>query len=215
MAYIYFTKSAHSSIVDASVDTPKEDISVNINGENTIIKQELVSHELFDAESDFQEEEVTLTLKEPLEAGSTIKVRIPHPYKINLSVLTDTGAASEVILNEVKTSLNQVRPLCDYVILKTAEIKTFEISGTVYINEDAEEEKCKSLVNEVLKDYITAIKNSLNVSVVLNKIISAICSIEGVYDFVPSSPAKNLDACKTIAYHGNIGTLKFVRKEGE
>ncbi|MCD7780409.1 MAG: baseplate J/gp47 family protein [Candidatus Gastranaerophilales bacterium] len=213
LAYIYFAKSAHSSIVDVKVDIPSDDITVDINGETLTMTEDEQTNDNFSVSTDYQEGEVNITLNNAVEAGSTVKVNVPHPYKINLYVLTDEGEASESVLESVETALETVRPLVDYVKVNSAVVEDFEISGTVYLIDTADEDTVTTNVNNALNDYLSTVKNSLNKSVVINKIITAVCGVEGVYNFELTSFSEDLEAKTDTYYSGSIGDLVYERTD--
>lgn len=174
-----------------------------------------IENNLFSASIDYEKEEVEITLKEALQAGDKITVRIPHPYKVVPYVLTETGEASEAILEKVSQTLEEVRPLTDYVIPKSAEIQNFEISGIVYIKQNADESVVKNKVNKALNKFLEQFKRSLKKTVVINQIITAVLSVEGVYDFKPVSPDETLEASPKKNYRGRIGEITYVRTNNE
>lgn len=210
-AYIYFVKSAHSSITDVTLETPDESITIEINGKKAEMVNNTASNSVFDAEADFMAENVEITLNQSLDIEDKIKVRVPHPFKIIIYILTENGVASQTILDIVKDYLEPVRPLSDYVIYKSAEVREFEISGTVYLKPDADSDVVKNNVKSYLTNYIQTRKNKLNKDVVLNKIITEVCKIDGVYDFKPTSPTTTLLAEKYITYTGSLGAIDYVR----
>lgn len=210
-AYIYFIKSAHPSIKDVSIDVPVEDIKVILNNIETTIKESVTETDNFNISLDNINEEITLQLNKNLNQGDILKVKIPHPYKICPYVLTEDGEASKYILDCVATALKTVRPLSDYVILNSAVIESFEISGTVYLEQEADLETSKEKVNTILNDFLNSVNNSLNVGISINKIKGKVSAIEGVYDFNLNSLTNNLPAKKEICYKGTIGTIKFER----
>jgi len=212
-AYIYFILSAHPSIIDAAIDVPDENASIAIDETEAEFINNTVSNNLFSAEMDFEKEEIEITLNQALSSGSIIKVKIPHPYKVIPYVLTDEGTASEEVLQAVSEKLKDVRPLTDYVKPKSAEVQTFEISGAVYLTKNADESTVHRAVNEALNSYLSALKNSLNKSVIQNQITAAVLNIDGVYDFELTSPASSLAASPQKYYDGAIGALTFERTQ--
>ncbi len=211
LAYIYFAKSAHPDIVDVAVDVPKEDASIEINGIKSILTSNVVDNDLYTAEINYQTGEIVITLKQSLSAGNIIKTKVPHPYEIDIYALTKEGEASQEVLNSIDTTLKDVRPLCDYVVPKSAKIENFEISGTVYLTKKADEQFVKEAVPEILNEFLNEFKNHLNKSIVINQINRRVCSIEGVYDFKLNSPNNTLEAKENINYKGAIGSLIYER----
>jgi len=214
-AYIYFAKSAHSSIVDVSVETPEENITVKINGQTLELIENDAENEDCRVSADYQNEKVAITLKNDVAENSVIEAKIPHPYKIYIYILTNEQTASQAVLDAVMTLLSDVRPLSDYVVLQSAEISDYEINGTVYLTRDADEDIVKNSVNTYLNNYITERNNKLNRDVVRNKIIEKVCSISGVYDFNLTTPSSTLIAAKSRSYRGQIGQINFVRTDKE
>lgn len=218
LAYIYFTLSADSSIVDVSVDCPEDDITVTLNNETTVIKENTKETDNFNIEVNYQTGEVELILKQNLNTGEVIKIKVPHPYEIILYLLTKDGIVSESLIEKTNESLKSVRPLSDYVNIKAASIEDFEISGVVYVENDVNDEefeKIKTRVNEVLNAYLDTFKNVLKRAVIKKRIENMVCSVDKVYDFELTSIEQNLSAKKDVSYNGKIGTLTFKRIENE
>lgn len=211
LAYIYFAKSAHPDIVDVSVDAPDENATVKIGNITAEMTEATVENSNFTSKINYENEEIEITLKQALSIGDKIKVKIPHPYKINIYTLTKDGAAGASVLNSVKSKLDGVRPLCDYVNVLSASVSEFTISGTVYMKKKADETTVKTLVTQVLNDFLTGLKNVLNKSVVRNQIITKVCSIEGVHDFALTILENNLPAQKNINYKGSVDSITYER----
>lgn len=214
-AYIYFAKSAHADITDVSVEVPEENITVDIDGTTLEMTSNSLENDSFSVTADYQSEQAAITLKKDIPSGSVITVKIPHPYKITLYVLTKDGEAPQTVLDKVSETLRDVRPLCDYVIVKSAEVKTFEISGDVYLTKNADLETVQTSVNGYLNDFINDIKGKLNRDVVKNKIITEVCKLSDVYDFNLTSLAGNLAAAKNISYDGSIGIINYIKTDKE
>ena len=218
LAYLYFILSADSSIVDAAIEVPDENSKIVIASESVAIQPietefitNTIDNNTFSASINYEKEEIEITLKEALQANSKITVRIPHPYKVIPYVLTQNGGASEEILQKVSETLEGVRPLTDYVIPKSAEIQNFIISGTVYLKQNADEAIVKTKVKEALNGFLEQFKRSLNKAVVINQIINAVLSVEGVYDFNVLTPENTLEANKKVCYNGEIGEITYER----
>lgn len=210
-AYIYFTLSANSAIVDATVDCPKDNAAVNINNVESILTNNTADNELYSTTINYQTGEMQITLKNDLIAGTVINVKIPHPYKLNIYTLTEDEETPQVVLDEVNEKIQAVKPLCDYVEIHSAVKEEYIIEGTVYIYADADENSVKNNVKEVLNTFIKEKQNKLKKSVVLNKITTAVCNISGVYDFLLTSPANEMPALKNKSYKGKIGNINYVR----
>lgn len=215
LAYKYFAMSAHPSIIDVSVDVPSENAQIDINDITEDMELNSAENDLYSATVNYQTGEITITLKQNLSSDGTIKTKMPHPYKINLYVLTKDGIAAQSILDKVVETLKDVRPICDYIVPKSAQVQNFEIAGTVYLKKDADDETTKSAVNERLNAILDEFKCSLNKSVVLNQIIAKVNNIDGVYDFKPTSPTKDLPAQKYLYYQGSIGTINWEKMTNE
>ncbi len=212
LAYIYFALSAHPSIVDVSVDVPSEDATVDINGSKSILSENQADNELFSTIINYQTGEMEIDLKQQINSGSKIKVKIPHPYEIDIYTLTEDGEAGDTTLKAVENRLQDVRPLCDYVVPKSAIVKDFTISGTVYITKNADKEVIEKKVNDVLNGFLNTIKLKLNKGVVKHTdIISPVCQIENVYDFTLTEPKTNLTPLKNTYYRGLLGNIQFER----
>lgn len=215
LAYKYFAMSAHPSIVDVSVDVPSENAQIDINGIVEDMELNSAENDLYSATVNYQTGEITITLKQNLSSDGTIKTIMPHPYIINLYVLTKDGIAAQSILDKVVETLKDVRPICDYIVPKSAQVQNFEIAGTVYLKKDADDETTKSAVNERLNAILDEFKCSLNKSVVLNQIIAKVNNIDGVFNFKPTSPVKDLPAQKYLYYQGSIGTINWEKMTNE
>ncbi len=213
LAYIYFAKSAHSSIVDVKVEIPQDDIEIDIDGETLVMSENEAEGNTFSAVCSYEEGTAQITLNQDISSGALITVKVPHPYKIIVYVLTDDSKTSDTVLESVETALKDVRPLCDYVEVQSASREEYEISGTVYLTSDADEDTVTENVQTALNNYLESVKNSLNKSIVLNKITTAVCSIDGVYDFEPSAPENDLEAQVNVCYSGSIGTITYIRTD--
>lgn len=226
-AYLYFILSSDSSIVDAAIEVPDENafilLSAPLEGEvaQSAIRgyyefiTNSINNSTFSASMNYEKEEIELTFNETIQEGTKLKVRIPHPYKVITYVLTEDGEASEEILKKVSETLEEVRPLTDYVIPKSAVVETFEISGIVYLTKNADETVVKKEINEALNRFLLQFKSSLNKSIIINQIIARVCSVDGVYDFKLLSPEATLAASPKINYRGNIGTITYERALNE
>ncbi|MGN0014614.1 MAG: baseplate J/gp47 family protein [Candidatus Gastranaerophilaceae bacterium] len=210
-AYIYFALSAHPSIIDAAVDVPSDDATVEINNVESVLTENTADNALYSTTINYQTGEMQITLKEQLAAGTTINVKIPHPYRVNIYTLTEEGETPQVVLNEVSEKLKPVKPLSDYTEVHSATVEDYTITGTVYLYSNADEKTVKTNVNRKLKAYVNTNKNKLKNAIVTNKITTEICSIKGVYDFALTTPSADMTAAKSKSYKGTIGNIEFVR----
>ncbi len=212
-AYIYWALSAHSAIKDVKIEIPSDDMSVSINGEeNIIIKKELETDD-FSALADWENQQITLTLKRNYNPDEKIIVKIPNPYKMFLYLLSNDE--SENIKEKVLETLNGVRPICDKVVVEFCTKKDYEISGTVFIKKNADEETVKSQVENVLKEYLEEQGEALEKSVVPNQIIARVVNIAEVYDFNLEKLKEELPALKNVCYKGTIGNITYKRVDYE
>ncbi len=215
LAYIYFTKSADSAIKDVQCEVPEDDIVIKIGNTEFVMTTSEITTDIFNAVCDYKEGEVEITLNKTLEAGSKIKVAVPHPYRTFLHILTKDGEEIEGLLDKILNTLKPVKPLCDYPVPKYAAVEEFSINGKVYFKKDADETTVKMQVNELLNKYLDGVNMLLKKSVVKNHIISYINSIDGVFDFKVTKPTSNLPAKIDTAYRGKIGNITYERVTDE
>lgn len=214
LAYIYHIKSADSSIKDVKLDVPSDDITIDINGESAVLIEDNFSGTLYNANCNYIEGEVNITLNEGLSANSTINVKVPHPYKIFAYILTENGEADDELITKVENALSKVKPLCDFPVIKSAKTVTFEISGKIFLRKDADETTVKESVKEVLNNYLKTVNDCLKKSIVLNHIKGYLISIDGIYDVELTTP-EALEAKVDTAYKGTIGEFIYERLQNE
>ena len=215
LAYIYFTKSVDSLIKDVQCEVPEDDIKIKIGETETVMTTNEITTALFNIVCNYKEGEVEITLNQALEAGSKIKVTVPHPYSTFLHILTQDGTEVEGLLDKVSDALKPVKPLCDYPLPQFAKIEEFAINGKVYLRKNADEETVKKNVNELLNKYLSGVNLFLKKSVVKNHIVSYINSIDGVFDFKVTKPTSNMLAKIDTAYKGTIGNITYERVTDE
>lgn len=215
LAYIYWTLSSHPSIVDASVDIPQKNAQIDVNGTLAEMSVNTIENDVFNAKVNYQTGEIEIELKQDLASGSKIKTIMPHPYEIDIYALTTDGEASQSVLDDITETLKPVRPISDYVVTKSAQVKEYSISGTVYLKKDADETVTKAAVKTVLNSFVNEFKNKLNRTIVLNQIIAKVNSVDGVFDFKPTSPTSDLLAEKQVYYSGSIDSLTWERMTNE
>jgi len=209
-AYIYHALSTSADILDAAVEAPDVPIRVTSQNGYVVINSKELSSDDFEISVDDNWEAVELELNRNFSEGEKISVTIPHPYKLNLYVLTEDDETSSDILEAVAQNLIGLRPIADKVNVLSATTVDFAVSGTVIISKNAIKEEIESAVNASLKAYFDTLKCSLNKKVDLYDVKNAVRSIDRVVDFDISTPLENLPASKSIRYKG-AASLSYER----
>lgn len=209
-AYIYHALSTSAEILDATVEAPDNPIRITSQNGYVAVNSKELSSEDFEISVDDNWETVELTLNRSFNEGEKISVTIPHPYKLNLNVLTQDDETSNDILEAVAQNLIAFKPIADKVNVLSSVTLEFIVSGTVIISKNAIQEEIESAVNASLKAYFDTLKCSLNKKVDLYDIKNAVRSINGVIDFNLTTPAETLPALKNIRYKG-AASLSYER----
>lgn len=202
-AYIYFIKSAHSSIVDCSIVQPSDDVTVEIAGTTYAESDNVITADGFSAKVDYNACTVTITEN---SAGYPVTVKFPKQAELYCYILTEDGAASDDILEIVEeaVSADSVRPMTDYVQYFSAIENTFELNPTVYIERTADFDTVEYNVLNALNTYLAELKTKLNQAVLSSTLIMLIKNVAGVYD-VDLGDFKTIEADPKIFNSGTVG----------
>jgi phage-related baseplate assembly protein len=138
-----------------------------------------------------------------------VAVESPTPGVVRVTILSQNsnGAASASEISQVNAILNndEVRPLTDDVIVQAAQIVTYAIQGTIYVNDGPD-------ANVVLGNCITAAnayaseRFRIGADINLSGIYAALHQ-PGVDKVVLSAPTQNLVVSSTQAARCNTLTL--------
>lgn len=209
LAYKYYAMSADKSIVDVEVECKQENASIEYDDTKYEFTDETIDNEKFEAEVDYYAGTITFTDK---VHNCTIKVTLPPCAKVDIYALTETGVASEAIIQKIETEVNaeERRPLSDYVVVQSAVKAEFEISGIVEIEKDADYDEVVSNVNKALTNYINELSRKLNQPVIPSRIVEVIQAVEGVHSVDLTSPARKNADIKTF-YVGSFSNLTYRR----
>ena len=118
----------------------------------------------------------------------------PSPGVVCVYPLTVDGLPSEEILKTVHDYLYQdgIRPLTDYVQVKSPECISFKIKATLLLYSYADIETVQKTINAKLNEYKIHLSEKLGKDVVITQIITILNSIYGVYKVIPESPSGDI-----------------------
>lgn len=184
-SYIFYARSADSSITDVAVRSPDPDDIQTLRTEYALqLAQEIIDD--IDANHGG-------TTAVAADINEVIEPYLSQRYfYVEVYILTNLGAASPEVLTKVSQKLNGdlVRPLNDQVIVRNAIQISYVISAEITIFADATSQISTDL-NTAAQTYADAVAAKIGKDVVRSQIIDAL-SIEGVYSVVLNSPAADI-----------------------
>lgn len=209
LAYKYYAMSADKTITDVEVECKQENASIEVDNVVYSETNGIIECEQYRVEVDYHTG--TLTITDKLH-DKVIKAILPPCAKIDIYALTKDGQASETIIAKIEEAVNAEdrRPLSDFVVVQSAIEGTFDISGTVEIDKDADYDEVTANVTKALEEYIAELRQKLNKPVIPSKIIKVIESVTGVAAVDLTSPIRKNADIKTF-YSGTIKNLIFKR----
>ena len=114
------------------------------------------------------------------------------PGKVCIVPLADTNDYTQILANVYDTcSPENVRPLCDTVIVAKPEPIYYNIKADVVVKSGEDTLQLKARIDAALKDFTTTISKKLGTSVIRTQ-LACICRVTGVYDVDMVSPAANV-----------------------
>lgn len=184
MAYIYQTLSAHSAILDATAESPQIPASivtvdtVSNTEVKTIENGGLITGENYTCTVNYKTGEMVLNI-----GAQQFKITLPPSATVNIYPLTAEDELPTSVKTAVETRLSgkDVTPMTDYVRVYSAVKVDETLDLTVILELNADEEKTKTLVEGVLKDYKTSLRQKLGSEILPARLIALVCNIEGVY----------------------------------
>lgn len=119
-----------------------------------------------------------------------VTITSPSPGIIYVYPLTSNGNPSEELIKKVQDYLNddKVRPLTDYVLVKSPEQKTFSIESDILLYSYADIDSVKKTIDAKLTEYKLQLSEKLGKNVVATQIIAILNSIYGVYKVTLKTP---------------------------
>lgn len=123
-----------------------------------------------------------------------VAILSPSPGEVNVYPLTIDGNPTAEILSIVQEYLSdeKVRPLTDYVIVKSPEKIEFSIQASIFLYKDSDKESVLSTINLKLNEYKILLSEKLGKDVISTQIISILNSVYGVFKVDLVTP-KNID----------------------
>lgn len=111
------------------------------------------------------------------------KVKIPHAATVKVYPLTLEDELSEAVKTAVENKLSgeDVLPMTDYVVVEAAQSIDVSVPVSVVIKKDAEIEKTKTEIENVLQGYKDSVRSQLGIELLPSKITSLVDNVEGVY----------------------------------
>ena len=207
-AYIYFVKSSSSSIVDCAVEYADDDAYITSDGTTYTESDNTITLGSQNITVDYNACTVTIPAG---TYSSDFTVCFPKQSLLNIYILTDDGEASDEILETVADSLEEIKPMCDYIQVLSAERNEFELNPTVYIERSADFDTVQENVKTALNDYFDELKTQLNQAVLESTLITLIKNVTGVYD-VDLGNFTSIDAGASVFNAGSIGDdITFAR----
>lgn len=119
----------------------------------------------------------------------------PSPGVVCIYPLTKDGLPSDEILKTVHNYLYKdgIRPLTDFVQVKSPECISFSIKATLLLYSYADIETVQKTINAKLNEYKIHLSEKLGKDVVGSQIITILNSIYGVYKVILESPANDIN----------------------
>ncbi|HGO5816120.1 TPA: baseplate J/gp47 family protein [Mannheimia haemolytica] len=144
-----------------------------------------------------------------------VNVASPTAGTVEVTLLstTDNGIAQSNLINKVRDVLNdeQVRPLTDTVLVKSAEIINYQINAQITLYPSILESVVVENVQNAVKAYIIK-QHHLGLDITLSGIYAAIHQ-EGVQNVVLISPARNIVIQPTQAGYCTEITINVAGKD--
>lgn len=118
----------------------------------------------------------------------------PTPGVVCVYPLTKDGLPSDEILKIVHNYLYQdgMRPLTDFVQVKSPECISFSIKATLVLYSYADIDTVQKTINAKLNEYKIHLSEKLGKDVVVTQIITILNSIYGVYKVILDSPIEDI-----------------------
>ncbi len=199
-AYKALTKAAHQDIIDVAVIKPQDPstISYNIDGTDYNATAEKDPEDeyagiftgtlLTSGSVDYRSGQMVLNFDEPV---SSISIEIPPADLVEIYLLTKDGNPTSVIKELVEEALDPDTkiPMMDNRQIKDPVAVDFVESGTLTVLQGYEANTVKSNVEAKLNEYNTSLKTSFKKDIIPAQITAQALSVEGVYNFVLSTPS--------------------------
>jgi phage-related baseplate assembly protein len=216
-SYISLTKSAHQDIIDVAVVKPQDPASIGYTISGTdytatavedptdeyagIISGDLITSGVVD----YRTGQMILEFDQPV---SDITIDIPPTDVLEVYPLTVDGIPSSPIKSAVEDALNQEEkiPVTDNRQVKDPVAVDFTIAGTLTVLQGYGESAVLAEVTEKLNEYIAVLKTGFKKDIVPAQINAQVLGVEGVYNFVPTSP--DYTVLKEYEFaNGSVGTI--------
>ena len=112
-----------------------------------------------------------------------VAINSPSPGIVNIYPLTDEGNPSEEVLKIVQEYLSddKIRPLTDFVEVKTPDRIDFTINAKIYLYKDSDETSVMTTIASKLQEYKKSLCAKLGKNVIQTQIIAILNTVYGVF----------------------------------
>lgn len=125
-----------------------------------------------------------------------VDVISPRPCFVDVYVLTDSGEASEAILDQVRSALNgeKVRPVCDVVKIESARSVAVPIVVNLFLSRDASASSVVDRVLEGVRRYATELRYELGRGLVRSQLLARVMELGAgdVFNAAIASPSQDI-----------------------
>lgn len=120
-----------------------------------------------------------------------VAILSPSPGVVHVYPLTINGNPSDEILRIVQEYLSddKVRPLTDYVQVKSPEKISFKIAANIILYTDADAPSVMKTIDAKLQEYKLLLRKKLGKDIVATQIISILNSVYGVFKVDLTTPS--------------------------
>ena len=127
-------------------------------------------------------------------AITDVSVTSPTPGSVAICVMTGLSTPSDALLTDVLAACSSAtrRPLCDTVNAFGCTIQTYTIVAALTLYAGTDPTAAVANVETELNSYATGKSSTLGLDIVIDQIIAAIMSVNGIYSVAISSPSASI-----------------------
>ena len=124
-----------------------------------------------------------------------VAIITPSPGMVSIYPLTYKGNPTQEVIDIVQNYLSddKIRPLTDYVQVKSPETISFEIIATIWLYQDADEESVINIINSKMAEYKKTLSEKLGKDVINSQIIALLNTVYGVYKVELNTPNSDIN----------------------
>ena len=124
-----------------------------------------------------------------------VAILSPTPGTVCNYPLTSDRKPSDEIIKMVQNYLSddKIRPLTDYVVVKSPENISFKIKATIILYSYADIETVRTTIDAKLNEYKLNLSEKLGKDVIISQIIAILNSIYGVYKVTIENPTSDIE----------------------